>query len=158
MHQRSEDDWWRQQTELVTDWLCWGVACGRQSFNKPSVMKHPSRACVHTQDSLNVLATTTAGSIISNLVHTLIRASISVRVTNCRSECGKLSRFTRLFSSNHDDDIAFFTRTRAVQPVATCRQSPYLHKSAIVIVTSFSLWCYSLQSWPRPPLWTPYRV
>jgi len=29
--------------------------------------------------------------------------------------------------------------TRAVQPVATCRQSPYLHKSAIVIVTSFSL-------------------
>jgi len=30
--------------------------------------------------------------------------------------------------------------TRAVQPVATCRQSPYLHKPAIVIVTSFSLW------------------
>jgi len=27
-----------------------------------------------------------------------------------------------------------------VQPVATCRQSPYLHKPAIVIVTSFSLW------------------
>ena len=30
--------------------------------------------------------------------------------------------------------------TRAVQPVATCRQSPYLHKPAIVVVTSFSLW------------------
>ena len=30
--------------------------------------------------------------------------------------------------------------TRAVQPVATCRQSPYLRKPAIVIVTSFSLW------------------
>jgi len=29
--------------------------------------------------------------------------------------------------------------TRVVQPVATCRQSPYLHKPAIVIVTSFSL-------------------
>jgi len=29
--------------------------------------------------------------------------------------------------------------TRAVQPVATCRQSPYLHKPAIVIVTSSSL-------------------
>jgi len=28
---------------------------------------------------------------------------------------------------------------RAVQPVATCRQSPYLHKPTIVIVTSFSL-------------------
>jgi len=27
-----------------------------------------------------------------------------------------------------------------MQPVATCRQSPYLHKPAIVIVTSFSLW------------------
>jgi len=31
--------------------------------------------------------------------------------------------------------------TKVVQPVATCRQSPYLHKPAIVIVTSFSLWC-----------------
>jgi len=30
--------------------------------------------------------------------------------------------------------------TRAVQPVATCRQSPYLHKPVIVIGTSFSLW------------------
>ena len=29
--------------------------------------------------------------------------------------------------------------TRAVQPMATCRQLPYLHKPAIVIVTSFSL-------------------
>jgi len=28
----------------------------------------------------------------------------------------------------------------AVQPVATCRQSPYLHKPATVIVMSFSLW------------------
>jgi len=31
-------------------------------------------------------------------------------------------------------------QTSAVQPVATCRQSPYLHKPATVIVTSFSLW------------------
>jgi len=64
--------------------------------------------------------------------------------------------------------------TRAVQPVATCHQSPYLHKPAIVIVTSFSLsrlaptalaapvlimtsfslWRHSLLSWPRPPLRT----
>jgi len=64
--------------------------------------------------------------------------------------------------------------TRAVQPVATCRQSPYLHKPAIVIVTSFSLWRLAptalavlaapvlimmsislwrhlLLSWPHPP-------
>jgi len=33
-----------------------------------------------------------------------------------------------------------FCVTGAVQPVATCRQSPYLHKPAIIIVTSFSLW------------------
>jgi len=49
-----------------------------------------------------------------------------------------------------------------MQPVATCRQSPYLYKSGIVIVTSFSLWRHSLLSWPRPPLRTyvrtPYRV
>jgi len=68
--------------------------------------------------------------------------------------------------------------TRAVQPVATCRQSPYLHKPAIVIVTSFSLWhlapkalaapllCitsfslwrHSLLSWPRPRLRTTVRT
>jgi len=67
--------------------------------------------------------------------------------------------------------------TRAAQPVATCRQSPYLHKPAIVIVTSFllwrlaptalavtvlimtsfSLWRHSLLSWPRPPLRTNVR-
>jgi len=29
--------------------------------------------------------------------------------------------------------------TTAVQPVVTCRQSPYLHKLAIVIVTSITL-------------------
>jgi len=59
-----------------------------------------------------------------------------------------------------------------VQPVATCRQSPYLHKPAIVIVTSFSwclaptalavpvlimtsfsLWLHSLLGSPRPLLW-----
>ena len=32
-----------------------------------------------------------------------------------------------------------YNYTTAVQPVATCHQSPYLHKPAIVIVTSFSL-------------------
>ena len=62
--------------------------------------------------------------------------------------------------------------TRAVQPVATCRQSPYLHKPAVIvtsfslrrlapslaahipIMTPFSLWRHSLLSWPRPPLQT----
>jgi len=68
---------------------------------------------------------------------------------------------------------AMSTQTRALQPVATCRQSPYLHKPAfiidvilimtyraygvrsprshcdvILIVTSFAL------SWPRPALRT----
>jgi len=28
--------------------------------------------------------------------------------------------------------------TKALQPVATCRQSPYLHKPAIIIMTSFA--------------------
>jgi len=37
-------------------------------------------------------------------------------------------------------DTSQLNTTRAVQPVATCRQSPYLHKPALVIVTSFSLW------------------
>jgi len=69
--------------------------------------------------------------------------------------------------------LTFLRLTRAVQPVATCRQSPYLHKPAIAIVTSFSiwrlaptalvapvlimmsfsLWRHSLLSWPRPPLY-----
>ena len=31
-----------------------------------------------------------------------------------------------------------FSLTRAVQPVATCRQSPHIHKPATVIVTSFA--------------------
>jgi len=45
-------------------------------------------------------------------------------------------------------------RTTALQPVATCRQSPYLHKPSIIMMTSFSLWRHSLLSWPRPALRT----
>ena len=37
-----------------------------------------------------------------------------------------------------------FINTRAMQPVATCRQSPYLHKLAIVIVTSLIMTSFSL--------------
>ena len=33
--------------------------------------------------------------------------------------------------------------TRALQPVATCRQWSYIHKPAIIIMTSFSLWRHS---------------
>jgi len=47
---------------------------------------------------------------------------------------------------------------RPLQPVATCRQSPYLHKPAIIIVTSFWLWRHSLLSWPRPALRTYGRT
>jgi len=45
--------------------------------------------------------------------------------------------------------------TRTLQPVDTCRQSPYLHKPAIIIMTSFSLWRDSSVSrlWrSQPPL------
>jgi len=41
-------------------------------------------------------------------------------------------------SRRQGNNAASFRRTRAVQPVATCRQSPYLHKPAVVIVTSFA--------------------
>jgi len=42
--------------------------------------------------------------------------------------------------------------------VATCRQSPYLHKPAIVVVTSFSIWRHSRvsrlrRSQPQFSLW-----
>jgi len=42
--------------------------------------------------------------------------------------------------------------------MATCHQSPYLHKPSIVIVTSFSLWCLapirrSQRSQPPFSLW-----
>jgi len=42
--------------------------------------------------------------------------------------------------------IRLFCRTRALQRVAKCRQSPYLHKLAVIIVTSLSLWRHSLSS------------
>jgi len=37
-------------------------------------------------------------------------------------------------------------------------QSPYLHKPAVVIVTSFSLWRHSLLSCPRPPYIKIYSI
>ena len=73
-----------------------------------------------------------------------------------------------------------YNGTTAVQHVTTCCQSPYLHKPAIVIVTSFSwwrharaptalaapvlimtwfsLWRHSLLSWSRPQLRTNVRT
>ena len=51
-----------------------------------------------------------------------------------------------------DDNSVDIMTTRALQPVTTCRQSPYLHKPAIIIMTSFSLWRHSLLIWPRPAL------
>ena len=39
--------------------------------------------------------------------------------------------------------LCFLSGTWAVQPVATCRQSPYFHKPAIVIVTSFSFMAHA---------------
>ena len=54
--------------------------------------------------------------------------------------------------------IVSLNMTRAVQPVTTCRQSPYLHKPAIVIVTSFSLWRLALwRSWRSQPPFSLWR-
>jgi len=68
----------------------------------------------------------------------------------CQVLCGC---FRFLFGS-----VLVFNLTRAVQPVATCRQSLYVHKPATVIVTSFSLWRLApIRRWRRskPPfsLW-----
>jgi len=68
-----------------------------------------------------------------------------VNITNSRSH---LYQVVNNVSCEH----WVYVKTRAVQPVATCRQSPYLHKPAIVIVTSLSLWRDSLLSSPRPAL------
>jgi len=38
----------------------------------------------------------------------------------------------------HRGGSSVYFHYRAVQPVVTCRQSPYLHKPATVIVTSFT--------------------
>ena len=43
----------------------------------------------------------------------------------------------------HRNRMAQIREIRALQPVATCRQSPYLHKPPIIIVTSLSLWLHS---------------
>jgi len=51
-----------------------------------------------------------------------------------------------------------FLQSRALQPMATYRQSPYFHKPAIIIMTSFSLWRHLLLSWPHPALWTNLRT
>jgi len=69
----------------------------------------------------------------------------------------------------HIRHTAHFKQTRAVQPTATCRQSPYIQPATItvtsfslwralaapvLIMTSFSLWRHSLLSWPHPTLRT----
>jgi len=46
-------------------------------------------------------------------------------------------------SNNLNNHIFVLIITRALEPVATCRQSPYLHKPAIIIMTSLSLWRHS---------------
>jgi len=80
--------------------------------------------------------------------------------TYCLSIC--LSHATTNTRNDSNLHFLYMKDTRAVQPVATCCQSPYLHKPAIVTVTSFSLWRHSLLSWPHPLLQTyvrtPYRV
>jgi len=50
---------------------------------------------------------------------------------------GPLSDLSDAVQTNRGYYVDFSSATRAVQPVDTCRQSPYFHKPAIVIVTSF---------------------
>jgi len=57
--------------------------------------------------------------------------------------------------------MAILIITRALQSMATCRQSPYLHKPAVIIMTSFSLWCHLHVSrrrlWCSQPLFSLWR-
>jgi len=69
-------------------------------------------------------------------------------VISGRSVC--IHHVTQVNSSSGRGQDDSTVDTRALQPVATCRQSPYLHEPAIVIVTSFSL---SRRSQPPFPLW-----
>ena len=61
--------------------------------------------------------------------------NVSIVSSVCSQLFGPIRGFTAFACSHHLQ----FVLTRALQPVATCRQSPYLHKPAIIIMTSFSL-------------------
>jgi len=94
--------------------------------------------------------------------------AFSTKSTNIRS----IIFFCESINMKTDIGLLLFCKqTTALQPVATCRQSPYL-RPAIIIVTSFLLWrhsrvsrlrrwqlpfsllLHSLLSWPRPALQT----
>jgi len=79
----------------------------------------------------------------------------------------RVSSHSELVTSEHRTKQSIII-TGGLQPVATCRQSPYIHKPAIIIMassqlimTSFAslaapvlIWRHSLLSWPRPALRT----
>jgi len=76
------------------------------------------------------------------------RGSYSEAAPNVSQSCHvtqRRLRSHRIFFAGKDQDtignkrITRVTSTRALQPVVTCRQSSYLHKPAIVFVTSFLL-------------------
>jgi len=64
-------------------------------------------------------------------------------------------RASSVYTSRCHTSATVLDNTRVVQPMAACRQSPYLHKPAIVIVTSLSLWRLTLLRHSQPPfsLW-----
>ena len=67
-------------------------------------------------------------------------------------------RASSVYTSRCHTSATVLDNTRVVQPMAACRQSPYLHKPAIIVVMSFSLWHHLLLSWPRPALRTNVRT
>ena len=70
-----------------------------------------------------------------------------------------LTRFVeQLEQKKFQDCSRILNCTRAVQPVATGRQLPYLHKPAIVIVTSLAPWRPPLRTYVRTNVQTPYHV
>jgi len=58
----------------------------------------------------------------------------------CEHLNGKAASSSHQVKPNSNGFVLILVNTRAlqVQPVATCRQSPYFHKPAIIIMTSFA--------------------
>ena len=75
-----------------------------------------------------------------------------------RKKTGDCKPYRRL-PSQTAPVIPLIVSTRAVQPVATCRQTPYLHKpAATVIVTSFATELVTPTATDVRTLRTSYRV
>jgi len=79
-----------------------------------------------------------------------------------RKKTGDGTPYRRL-ASQTAPIIPLIVSTRAVQPVATCRQTPYLHRPAVVTVTSLIVTSFATELGTPTvtdvrTLRTPYRV